>query len=61
MPNLTTEEWDIIHDLVEEYYLEHSKLVNRLLEKLPNREDTQGEFLTLANERNSVYGRNTEI
>lgn len=60
MANLTTEDWDAIHDLLNEYYIEHSKLVNRLLEKLPNREDTQGEFLMLANERNSVYGRQTE-
>lgn len=54
---LTTSDWDGIHDLLEEYYFEHSKLINRLLDKLPNREDTQGEFLMLANERNSVYGR----
>lgn len=58
---LTTKDWDAIHDLVEEYYREHSKLVNRLLEKLPNREDTQGEFLGMANERNSVYGRDTKV
>ena len=58
---LTTEDWDAIHDLLNEYYREHSKLINRLLGKLPNREDTQGEFLTLANERNSVYGRDTEL
>lgn len=57
---LTTEDWDAIHDLLAEYHREHSKLVNQLLEKLPHREDTQGEFLMLANERNSVYARDTE-
>lgn len=58
---LTTEDWDIIHDLIDEYYLEHSKLINRLIEKLPRKEDMQSEFLMLANERNSVYGRKTDV
>ncbi len=57
---MTEEDMDAIHQLLEEYYVEHSKLVNRLLEKLPNREDTQGEFLMMANERNSVYSRKTD-
>lgn len=59
-PKITTEEWDAIHDLLNEYYHEHSKLINRLLEKLPSREETQGQFLMMANERNSVYGRDSE-
>jgi hypothetical protein len=60
MESITKEDWDNIHRLLEEYYLEHSKLVNRLLDKLPNREDTQGQFLMMCNERNSVYGRDDE-
>lgn len=59
MEAITPEDWDAIHELLEEYYIEHSKLVNRLLEKLPHREDTQGEFLAMANERNSVYRRHS--
>ena len=60
MVNLTTEDWDQIHDLVEEYYREHSKLVNQLIAKLSHPEDQQGELLMLMNERNSVYGRLTD-
>lgn len=58
---ITPEDWDVIHKLIEEYYLEHSKLINKLLEKLPHREDTQGEFLDMCNERNSVYGRDEDV
>lgn len=59
---ITTEEWDLIHDLVNKYYTEHSKLVNSILDELPedSRADLQGELLMLMNERNSVYGRDTE-
>lgn len=57
---INEEDMNSIHKLLEEYYHEHSKLINRLLEKLPNREDTEGQFLMMANERNSVYSRDDE-
>lgn len=57
---LTPKDWDEIYALVEEYYIEHSKLVTRLITKLSHLEDQQGQFLMMCNERNSVYGRMDE-
>lgn len=59
METLKREDYDNMHDLLNEYYKEHSKLINKLLDKI--HENLKDDFLMLANERNSVYGRDEKL
>ena len=58
---MTEEDWEEVTKLANEYYVEHSKLINRLINRLSHPEDAQPYLVEKISEMNSPYGRSDDV